>query len=280
MDDSSGQSPAPRGFRLSGRVAWGIFHGRAVSIAAVFLLIVAGGMRLAVRGGPVKAPEMVTFEDKVIAEVHPARQTVVFGTLSPASRPVRPGGDPKLNLWEAAAMDAIFARKGKMTFSLLPNWATSEPADSGEVAERSDLRADAVDIAPSSNEGPTATGPSPAQAKGTLHTARLPEHDFSSEKHVVRVPNLRKGDRRAADDGTYLIFLAAPRTIEAASRMVAPLARKYAAQLGSHRLTYHRALVADKIVYRVRVARLTEAEAIRLCTKLKTSGASCEVSKR
>jgi SPOR domain len=273
MDDRCGQLRSPRGLRLPQASAWRAFQWRAVSIVAtISLLLVAGGATLVVRGRAAKSSVMVALGRKGIDEVRAARRVLpeaVFGAISPAASPVQPGGDLKLDLWEAAL-------KGRVTSSLSLDWATVESADTRGVPDQSELRT----VALSTSEPPAITQPSATRAKKQLNTARLPEPAVTSEMHVVQAPNLRKGDSRATGSAAYMVSLAAPRTIEAASRMVAPLARKYAAQLGSHRLTYHRALVGDGIVYRVRIARLTEAEATYLCAKLKTSGASCEVSKR
>ncbi len=61
--------------------------------------------------------------------------------------------------------------------------------------------------------------------------------------------------------------------------MTAKLAQKYGAELSGHHLTYHRATVADKAVYRVRTSGLSRDEATGLCQKVKSVGGNCFVAK-
>jgi hypothetical protein len=83
----------------------------------------------------------------------------------------------------------------------------------------------------------------------------------------------------AAKGGGFAVQLAAPATEAEARQSAARLGKQFGTALAGHRLTFHRASVGDKSVYRVRVSGLARDDATALCQKVQASGGSCFVAK-
>ncbi len=83
----------------------------------------------------------------------------------------------------------------------------------------------------------------------------------------------------AGKPGSFAVQLAAPPSEAEARQTMAKLQKKFADELGTHRLKYRAASVADKSVYRVRVVGLSHEEAAALCQKLQAKGGNCFVAK-
>jgi len=81
------------------------------------------------------------------------------------------------------------------------------------------------------------------------------------------------------EKGSFAVQLAAPATEEQARDSMNRLAKQFGSALSGHHLSYHRATVADKAVYRVRVSGLSHDDATALCQKLQASGGTCFVAK-
>jgi len=75
------------------------------------------------------------------------------------------------------------------------------------------------------------------------------------------------------------VQFAAPGSEQEAHEVTAKLAQKFGSDLSGHHLTYHRAKVGDKTVFRVRTAGLSREEATGICEKVKADGGSCFVAK-
>jgi hypothetical protein len=82
-----------------------------------------------------------------------------------------------------------------------------------------------------------------------------------------------------ASSGAFAVQLAAPGSEQEAHEMTNKLASKFGSELSGHHLSYHRAKVNDKTVFRVRAAGLSREEATGICQKLQASGGSCFVAK-
>jgi hypothetical protein len=82
-----------------------------------------------------------------------------------------------------------------------------------------------------------------------------------------------------ASGGSFAVQLAAPGSEQEAHDMTSKLASKFGSELKGHHLTYHRAKVNDKTVFRVRAAGMSHEEATGICQKLQASGGSCFVAK-
>ena len=57
------------------------------------------------------------------------------------------------------------------------------------------------------------------------------------------------------------------------------LTQRYGSELSGRKLTFKKATVGDKSVYRVRVSGLSHENATGLCTKLQAKGGNCFVAK-
>jgi len=79
--------------------------------------------------------------------------------------------------------------------------------------------------------------------------------------------------------GGFAVQFAAPGSEQEAHELTAKLTQKFGDDLSGHHLTYHRAKVGDKTVYRVRTAGLTREEAVGICEKVKSDGGSCFLAK-
>ncbi|MGP0059702.1 MAG: SPOR domain-containing protein [Beijerinckiaceae bacterium] len=79
--------------------------------------------------------------------------------------------------------------------------------------------------------------------------------------------------------GSFSVQLAAPATEEEARESAARLGKQFADALNGRHLSFYRAEVGEKSVYRVRVGGLSREEATALCQKLQTSGGKCFVAK-
>lgn len=78
----------------------------------------------------------------------------------------------------------------------------------------------------------------------------------------------------------WAVQLAAPGSAPAARTEIGRLEKKFASELGGRSLVYHSAVLAGgRTVWRVRVAGLTEPDAIALCDKIKTGGGACFVAR-
>ena len=83
-----------------------------------------------------------------------------------------------------------------------------------------------------------------------------------------------------ASPGSFAVQLAAPATEQQARETQVRLMQKFAAELAGFHTSIHKAAVAGKPVYRVRVAGFpTRDEAIALCQKVQSSGGNCFVAK-
>ena len=121
--------------------------------------------------------------------------------------------------------------------------------------------------APSADAGADAAPP-PADAASGAPSAPTDAQDSSTQSSPTRP---------AASSGSYAAYLTSSSTVADARASLAPLQKKYAAQLSGRRLNFHRMRVKGATVYRVRVGRLAQADAGALCDKLQTAGAACDV---
>jgi SPOR domain len=130
-------------------------------------------------------------------------------------------------------------------------------------------------ISDDANDAPAAVAPAaPAPVKPKPAPAKPVK---IAEAETTDTPAEAAG--AAASGGSFAVQLAAPGSEQEAHDMTAKLAQKFGSALGSHHLTYHRAKVNDKTVFRVRAAGMSREEATGICQKLQASGGSCFVAK-
>jgi len=79
--------------------------------------------------------------------------------------------------------------------------------------------------------------------------------------------------------GAYAAQLAAPGSEAEARSVMSTLAKRYGSELSGHKLTFRKAKVGDKTVYRVRAAGLSQEAATSICTKLTAKGGNCFVAR-
>ena len=92
----------------------------------------------------------------------------------------------------------------------------------------------------------------------------------------ARTPAAAEPRRRRPTLG---VQLAAPRSEAEAKGVVSKLDAKYASALGGSALGVHKATVNGDAIYRVRVTRLSKADAASLCARIKGDGGDCFVAK-
>ncbi|MDH7795649.1 MULTISPECIES: SPOR domain-containing protein [unclassified Beijerinckia] len=88
-------------------------------------------------------------------------------------------------------------------------------------------------------------------------------------------------DRTASTNasGDFAVQLAAPGSEAEARQVMTRLAQRFGSELGGRKLTFKKAAVGDKSVYRVRISGLSRENATSLCTKLQAKGGNCFVAK-
>ncbi len=82
-----------------------------------------------------------------------------------------------------------------------------------------------------------------------------------------------------ATAGTYAVQLVGTTSSDEAKSALERVNTKYRSELGSHRPVIVKADDGGRTVYRVRVINMSNDDATRLCTKLKSSGATCFVAR-
>jgi hypothetical protein len=221
---------------------------------------------------------------------HPAR-VVTIGNAQLASGaanvpvPPPPGQtSPMAGAMSMGVADLIEPRKVK-TISVRPdgtplgNDATA-PAGSSDApvpSPRPTLGAGAASAKASTPKVPTHVVTTPKA------TASNPEPGKTAAQDPVKVAaaDTADTDTEAAETarGGFAVQLAAPTTEAEARQGIARLGKQFGNVLAGHHLTFHRASVGDKSVYRVRVGGLTREDATALCQKLQASGGTCFVAK-
>lgn len=83
----------------------------------------------------------------------------------------------------------------------------------------------------------------------------------------------------AGGAGAFAAQLAAPGSEAEARSVMSTLTKRYGSELGGHRLTFRKAKVGEKTVYRVRAAGLSQEAATGICTKLTAKGGNCFVAR-
>jgi SPOR domain len=146
-----------------------------------------------------------------------------------------------------------------------------------------------VGPAPVPDDTASAKAPDRAAADTPSESSAPPEaapavkpNDHAEEPRPVKVATAEATDEApeaAAAGHGFAVQLAAPQTEAEARQSMTKLQRQYGADLAGHRLKYHRATVANRSVYRVRVVGLSHEEATALCKKLQSKGGSCFVAR-
>jgi SPOR domain len=145
-------------------------------------------------------------------------------------------------------------------------------ASSAKTTERVAAESPSVDTAPASADTASATPAVPAAP--VAPTA----HSEQSKPVAVAETEATDSGAQAGAHG-FAVQLAAPQTEAEARQSLAKLQKEYGAEIAGHRLKYHRATVANKSVFRVRVIGLSHEEATALCKKVQAKGGGCFVAR-
>jgi hypothetical protein len=164
----------------------------------------------------------------------------------------------------------------------------------------------AMQAPPATPSAAATTTPKPATAKSTARVVTTPKPPQSIDQLAANAPvtppapvpakpktvpakPVKLAEAETADTaqdaaapggaGGFAVQFAAPGSEQEAHEMTAKLAQKFGDDLSGHHLTYHRAKVGDKTVYRVRTAGLSREEATGICEKVKADGGSCFIAK-
>jgi hypothetical protein len=113
---------------------------------------------------------------------------------------------------------------------------------------------------------PATTRPKPAEAAKPAATAK---------------PTTTAPATTASADGAgaFAVQFAAPASEAEARSLMGTLSKRYGSELKGHRLTFRKATVGDKTVYRVRAAGLSQEAASGICSNLQAKGGSCFVAR-
>jgi hypothetical protein len=135
--------------------------------------------------------------------------------------------------------------------------------------------AQTIDQLTDANDAPAApAAPAPTPAKPVVKPKPM---KIASTEAISNQETKPATD--SAEGGAFAVQFAAPGSEEEAHQMTARLAQKFGGDLSGHHLTYHRAKVGDKTVFRIRASGMSRDEATGICEKVKSNGGSCFVAK-
>lgn len=129
---------------------------------------------------------------------------------------------------------------------------------------------------------PSAAAPAPAAPKTTARaTAAAPAAPVERPQAEATPAPKPQAERpaAAAGNGDFAVQLAAPGSEAEARQVMSRLTQKFGSELGGRKLSFKKAAVGDKSVFRVRVSGLSHEGATSLCTKLQAKGGNCFVAK-
>ncbi len=136
-------------------------------------------------------------------------------------------------------------------------------ASSAKTTERVAAASPSVDPVPAGADTASATPAAPSEQSKPVAVAETEATDSTAP----------------AGAHGFAVQLAAPQTEAEARQSLAKLQKEYGAEIAGHRLKYHRATVANKSVFRVRVIGLSHEEATTLCKKVEAKGGGCFVAR-
>jgi hypothetical protein len=159
---------------------------------------------------------------------------------------------------------------------------SANPSDAA-AADAGDVAPQPADV-PVPKPRPELIGSKPTHTKAAQDAGADASQDPAKAAHgrapveVADAADTETGATATSSSGSYAVQLAAEPNEEEARSTLQRLQRKYAAELGGHRGTFHRVKVGDKQVYRVRISSLSHEEANAICSKLQAKGGDCFVA--
>jgi hypothetical protein len=156
-----------------------------------------------------------------------------------------------------------------------PSSAAATPAPDSVVPPPANPKATARVATPSrtASAAPADTGagdvaPSPVRQKPTAHAKPTEVADLGTAPEAAD----------AGAGGGFAVQLAAAPTEAEAQHVMNKLAGTYRAEIGGHKLKFHRAKVGEKTVFRVRVGGMSKTAAVKLCQSLQAKGGTCFIA--
>jgi cell division septation protein DedD len=126
-----------------------------------------------------------------------------------------------------------------------------------------------VERPPTETAAPAATRPKLAEAAKPAATAK------PTTTASTTAPTTASTD----GGGAFAVQFAAPASEAEARTLMGTLSKRYGSELKGHRLTFRKATVADKTVYRVRAGNLSQEAAAGICSNLQAKGGTCFVAR-
>jgi len=234
--------------------------------------------------------------------VAPANDTQIVATATPAAAPMSPvGSDPSRVKTISVRPDGTL-----ISSSYQSNDAATAPAPAPAPPPAASATAEKPQVAAADTDGeasspavalPTrlsppksgarvvgktdTTGPADAGAGPVPTTPKPKKPKPKPTPAVVADADAKTDDAQAPPvaSGGYAVQLAAPRSEDEAKGTIRSLQSKYADALGGSSLGVRKADRHGETIYRVRAGGLSKADAVAMCTKIKSAGGDCFVAK-
>jgi hypothetical protein len=135
---------------------------------------------------------------------------------------------------------------------------------------------------PAAPQPPAAAARPPAVPKATTRIASAKPEAADHAIEAARPKPASAPPAHAAASspaGGFAVQLASRASENDARAAIGRLQKRYASELGSHRVTVVKALIGSKSTYRVRVVGLSRGDATTMCGSIKSSGGDCFVAR-
>jgi hypothetical protein len=228
--------------------------------------------------------------------VAPANDTQIVATTTPAASPMSPvGSDPNRVKTISVRPDGTLISSSYQSTDAASAPAAPAPAPT-VAAEKPPVAAADADTEASSPAValPTKLSPPKSGARVVGKTDTTAPADAGAgpvtpkpKKPKAKPTPVADADAAKTDDaqapapasGGYAVQLAAPRSADEAKAQIHSLQSKYADALGGASLGVRKADRNGDTIYRVRAGGLSKADAVAMCSKIKSTGGDCFVAK-
>jgi hypothetical protein len=226
--------------------------------------------------------------------VAPANDTQIVATTTPAASPMSPvGSDPNRVKTisvrpDGTLISSSYQSSDAASAPAAPAPAPTVAADKPSVAD-ADAEASSPAVALPTKLSPPKSG---ARVVGKTDTTAPADAGAGPVTPKPKKPKLKptpvaEADAAKTDDaqapavasGGYAVQLAAPRSEDEAKGQIRSLQSKYADALSGASLGVRKADRKGETIYRVRAGGLSKADAVAMCSKIKSAGGDCFVAK-
>ncbi|MDF2115673.1 SPOR domain-containing protein [Roseiarcaceae bacterium H3SJ34-1] len=187
---------------------------------------------------------------------------------------VRPDGSVITGEMAPSPSSAAPAAQRAPSMALTTPPAATPTPPSRPAASATTDRAAIDRLAASAAQTPTPKATARATAPVVANVERSP-----TETAAPAAARPKPADTTASTSGAFAAQLAAPTSEAEARSVMSMLAKRYGGELSGHKLSFRKATVGDKTVYRVRAAGLSQEVATGICTKLTAKGGNCFVAR-